>query len=193
MRVPPFLVFFCLAILAIRPTALDAEDAAARGYRLLRTMPLVPPDFDQAVFDRLWTRWPAPLKQQAQQAPLRQRRRMTLDYYGLMPDPDAEDPTQIPALGYVAVKNGGWVMNCLTCHAGRVDGRVIPGLPNTHLDLQTLIEDVRWTKLALLKPPAHLDIISTKLPLSTSRGTTNAVAFGVVLGAYRDKDMVVHL
>ncbi len=188
-----FLVAVWLIAITVGPPALHAEDAAARGYRLLRTMPFMPPDFDQAVFDRLWTSWSAPLKQQAREASTDKRRLMTLAYYGLMPDPDAEDPTRIPALGHVAVKNGGWVMNCLTCHAGRVDGHVILGLPNTHLDLQTLIEDVRRTKLTLLKPLAHLDIVSAKLPLSGSRGTTNAVAFGVVLAAYRDKDMSVHL
>jgi cytochrome c553 len=110
-----------------------------------------------------------------------------------MPDPDAKDPTTVPALGHVSVAGNGWVMNCLTCHAGKVDGRVIPGLPNTHLDLQTLIEDVRRTKLRLFKAPAHLDLVSATLPLSTNRGTTNSVVFGIVLGTYRDKHMTVHL
>ncbi len=169
------------------------ESAAARGYRILRTRAYLPPDFDQAVFDQLWTNWPEPDRQAAQDADLATRRRLTLDRYGLMPDPDAKDPTTVPALGHVPVAGNGWAMNCLTCHAGKVDGRVIPGLPNTHLDLQTLIEDVRRTKLRLFKAPAHLDLVSATLPLSTNRGTTNSVVFGIVLGTYRDKDMRVHL
>ena len=170
-----------------------AEDAAARGYRWLRTRPFLPADFDQSVFDQLWRNWNEPLRQQAADADLATRRRMTMDRYGLMPDPDAKDPTSVPALGHVAVAGNRWVMNCLTCHAGRVDGRVIPGLPNTHLDLQTLVEDVRRTKLRLLRPLAHLDLVSTTVPLSSNRGTTNSGVFGIVLGNYRDKDMVVHL
>tara|TARA_Y100000588_G_scaffold273490_1_gene289352 strand:- start:1081 stop:2376 length:1296 start_codon:yes stop_codon:yes gene_type:complete len=169
------------------------ESAAARGFRILRTRAYLPPDFDQAVFDQLWTNWPAPDRQVARDADLATRRHLTLVHYGLMPDPDAKDPTTVPALGHVSVAGNGWVMNCLTCHAGKVDGRVIPGLPNTHLDLQTLIEDVRRTKLRLFKAPAHLDLVSATLPLSTSRGTTNSVVFGIVLGTYRDKHMTVHL
>lgn len=168
------------------------ETAAARGYRWLRTRAFLPPDFDQTVFDSLWTNWDAPDRAKAEKADLATRRLMTLDYYGLVPDPDVKDPSSVPALGHVAIGKT-WVMNCLTCHAGRVDGRVIPGLPNTHLDLQTLIEDVRSTKLKMLKPLAHLDLVSIGLPLSTTRGTTNSVVFGIVLGNYRDKDMTVHL
>ncbi|HAB12208.1 MAG TPA: hypothetical protein DCE47_11010 [Planctomycetaceae bacterium] len=186
------LVIIWLLLLTAAPLT-RAEDAAARGYRWLRTRPYLPADFDQAVFDKLWTNWPSPDRKKAAVANLATRRRMTMDHYGLMPDPDAKDPTAVPALGHVPVASGGWAMNCLTCHAGRVDGRVIPGLPNTHLDLQTLVEDVRRTKIKMLKPLSHLDIVSVTLPLSTTRGTTNSVVFGIVLGNYRDKDMVVHL
>ena len=186
----------CLLISALI-SSVAAEDpepgAAARGYRWLRTRAFLPADFDQAVFDQLWTNWDEPLRKQAAGADLAARRRMTFDRYGLMPDPDVKDPTSVPALGHVAVAGNRWVMNCLTCHAGRVDGRVIPGLPNTHLDLQTLFEDVRRTKLRMLKPLAHLDLVSTTVPLSSTRGTTNSVVFGIVLGNYRDKDMAVHL
>ena len=190
------LTIACLVAACCGPTGLAAdamESAAARGFRILRTRAYLPPDFDQAVFDQLWTNWPAPDRQVARDADLATRRHLTLDHYGLMPDPDAKDPTTVPALGHVSVAGNGWVMNCLTCHAGKVDGRVIPGLPNTHLDLQTLIEDVRRTKLRLFKAPAHLDLVSATLPLSTSRGTTNSVVFGIVLGTYRDKHMTVHL
>ncbi len=168
------------------------QASAERGYRWLREKPYLPPDFDQAVFDQLWTNWPADAKRRAATADMATRRRMTLDHYGLMPAPDGDSQDNPAAIGHVRV-NSSWIMNCLTCHAGRVDGRVIPGLPNAHLDLQTLIEDVRTTKLKMLKPLSHLDLVSATLPLSTTRGTTNSVVFGIVLGNYRDKDMVVHL
>ena len=38
-----------------------AETPAERGYRILRTTPFLPPDFDQRTFDVLWTVWPEPL------------------------------------------------------------------------------------------------------------------------------------
>ncbi len=167
-----------------------ADANPEEGYRLLRSRTYVPPDFDQDVFEALWKTWPEPIRSQAANASPLERRKMTFSRYGLMEDPDNDDP-KIPALGYVDDGKRGWVMNCLICHAGKVAGRVIPGLPNTHLALHTLIEDVRTTKIALFKPPAHMDIASLSVPLGKTNGTTNAVAFGVLLGALRDRDMNV--
>src|SRR5262249_40227370 len=53
----------------------------------------------------------------------------------------------------------------------------------------TLTEDVRQVKLQMLKPLTHMDLGSLKMPLGTTRGTTNAVMFGVALGTLRDKDL----
>ncbi|MFQ5731464.1 MAG: cytochrome c [Planctomycetaceae bacterium] len=185
-------VFAVLAIISRavpageRPGAKPAT-AAQRGYHKLRTKAFLPPDFDQAVFDDLWKRWPEPLRGLAAKATPRERRRMAFDRYGLIEPPGSKGTG--PALGYVDDRKGGWVMNCFTCHAGKVAGRTILGLPNTHLDLQSLIEDVRATKLRMGKPLGHLDLGSLKIPLNTTAGTTNSVVFGIALGALRDKDM----
>ncbi len=80
-------------------------------------------------------------------------------------------------------------MNCLSCHQGQVDGRVIPGVPNSQFALATLTEDVRTVKLKQDKPLARMDVGSLFIPLGTSRGTTNAVMFGVVLMHYRDAEL----
>lgn len=165
----------------------DEESAAERGWRLLRSKPFLPPDFDQTILDNLWRRWPESLRSQAEAASADERRAMTFSYYGLMEDPS--DAVGKSPLGYVATDNGNFVMSCLACHAGKVAGRVIPGLPNSHFALQTLTEDVRMTKLALFRKPGHLDLASLKLPLGTTHGTTNAVVFGVILGNLRDRDM----
>ncbi len=161
------------------------------GYRILRTKAYLPPDFDDGVFDVLWQRWPAKLRQQAAAATPAERRKMQFTEYGLMPSPDGFGNGK--ALGYVDDERGGWVMNCLTCHSGKVAGRVILGLPNTHLALQTLTEDVRETKLLQKKPLSHMDFGSMGMPLGTTHGTTNAVMFGVALEALRDDDLNVHL
>jgi len=169
---------------------LRAEDSAVeRGWTLLRTKPYLPPDFDREVFSELWKVWPEPERTRAANASLPERRRLTMSRYGLMQAPDGDD--QSAPLGYVDVPDKGFVMNCLTCHAGKVAGRIIPGLGNSHLALHSLVEDVRLTKLKLLKKPAHLDVASLKLPLGTTHGTTNSVIFGVALGAVRDRDMRV--
>lgn len=167
----------------------DAPSAAERGWQHLRTKSYLPPDFDQTVFDHLWHRWPASLRSQAAAATDAERRRMIFSYYGLMKPPSGS--TDDPPLGYVATEDGNLVMNCLACHAGKVAGKVIPGLPNSHFALQSLTEDVRVTKLTMFRKPGHLDLASLKLPLGTTHGTTNSVVFGVILGNLRDADMNV--
>lgn len=171
---------------------LAAEPSAARGWEVLRTHRFLPPDLDDAVFDELWTVWPEPERSEAAAADSETRRRLTMSYYGLIPATDP-GPNEHPVLGYVRDERGGWVMNCLTCHGGQVAGRVIPGLPNSHLALQTLTEDVRLIKLRLKKPLSHLDVGTLTMPLSMTNGTTNAVVFGILLGAFRLPDMSVDL
>jgi len=163
------------------------ETAASRGYRLLREKPYLPADFDQDVFDNLWKVWPEPLRSQAREAAPEKRRSMAFSRYGLIEDPSGTADGR--ALGYTSDGNSGWVMNCLACHSGKVAGKVVPGLPNSHYALETLTEDVRLTKLQMAKPLTHMDLGSLKMPLGPSRGTTNAVMFGVALGALRDLDL----
>ncbi|MDZ4687182.1 MAG: cytochrome c [Planctomycetaceae bacterium] len=183
----------CLVMLLVASSHAVAESPTPElGYHVLRNRCFLPPDFDDAVFADLWTVWPEPERSQAEAASKSERRRLMFSYYGLMPDPDDQTGTK-PALGYVSRDDGQWVMSCLTCHAGKVAGRVIPGLPNSHLALQTLTEDVRLIKLKQKKPLGHLDLATVGLPLSQTNGTTNSVIFGVVLGTYRRPDMSVDL
>ena len=174
-------------------SALPAEESspAIRGYAALRTHPYLPPDFDEETFGMLWTAWPEPERSAAEKADAATRRRLTFSYYGLMADPasdNAGSSKPLP-LGYIVNAEGSWTMNCLACHGGKVAGKVIPGLPNSHIALQTLTDDVRQVKLRTKKKLGHLDLGSLTIPLGASNGTTNAVIFGVALGSYRNPDM----
>lgn len=180
------LLAFTFAAAAIAPAADDS--AAARGYRFLTTKSYLPPDFNQALFEDLWRRWPEPLRGQAEKSSPEERRRLAFERYGLTPRPDApEKPLQ-----YVVDAQGNWSMNCFACHGGQVNGAVIPGLPNSNFALETLTEDIRATKLAQEKPLGRMDLGSVFMPLGTTRGTTNAVMFGVVLMGFRDPELNVH-
>ena len=185
-----WLVALLTVTAACRLTA-GEPSPAERGYKVLRTKQFLPPDFDQSTFDALWKVWPEPLRSQAKNATPAQRRKLTFAHYGLM-EPPGDQAGSGPAIGYVSDGNTGWVMSCLACHAGKVAGKMVPGLGNSHYALQTLTEDVRFTKLTQFKKPSHLDLATLKLPLSTTNGTTNSVVFGVVLGALRDADMNVN-
>ena len=119
------------------------------------------------------------------------RLRMAFSRYGLVAPP-ADDPVGGEVLNYVETPDG-WVMNCFACHGGKVAGRTVPGLPNSHYGLETLTEETRSVKLFTGKPLSHQDLGLMRFPLGGSHGTTNAVMFGVVLDAFREPDMTVNL
>lgn len=163
----------------------DAEAAATRGYTWLTQQPFLSADFDQEVFDQLWTVWPKELKEQAELATPAERQQMAFSRYGLAGRP--EDPTQ--PLQYVVAEDGKWTMNCFACHGGKLRGQTIPGLPNSHYALETLTADVRKVKIAMKRPLSSMDAGSVFMPLGKSNGTTNAVMFGVALMSYRDQEL----
>ena len=182
---------FCLSGEKTSPDSGQEETLAQRGYRLLTTKPYLSPDFDQATFDELWKTWEEPLRSQAEAASLEERRQMAFSRYGLTLAPGSQGfggETSVP-LQYVDDGRQGWVMNCFACHGGKVAGRVIPGLPNSHYALETLTAEVRQTKLRLKKEFSRMDAGSLFIPLGTTNGTTNAVIFGVLLLAKRDADL----
>ena len=175
----------CLAAVVGLAGGPAAAADAARGRELLLTRAYLPPDFDQEVFDELWTTWEEPLKSRAEAADPAARRRMAMDRYGLTPHPD--DPAR--SLQYVVGADGSWTMSCLACHQGQVSGRPIPGLPNSGYALETLTEEVRQVKVRQRKAFGHMDLGSLLLPLGTTNGTTNAVIFGVALMRHRDAEL----
>ncbi|HET6422700.1 MAG TPA: cytochrome c [Planctomycetaceae bacterium] len=180
-----------LLVLFANPGVLQSA-SGDDGYQILRTHAYLPPDFDDETFAALWTVWPEPDRSEAEAASPTERRRLMFSYYGLMRDPEDVDDNR-PALGYVSSGKGDWVMSCLACHGGKVAGRVIPGLPNSHYALQTLTEDVRLVKLQQRKKLTHMDLAISNVPLNVTNGTTNSVIFGVLLGRYRNPDMSVDL
>lgn len=196
-RLPLLLV--PLAVLALglagleHGAAADEEgfvSSADRGRQHLYETAYVPWHFDTETFENLWKAWPEPLRTQAEGASEADRRRMAFERYGFTPRPG--DERGLPEQ-YVIDKEGRWSISCLACHAGQVAGEAIPGLPNAHLALQTLAEDVLRTKSLIGKPPRVFDLatMSGQIPLGTTVGTTNAVVFSIALLQWRDKDLNV--
>lgn len=179
------------------PIGLSGQDSQvmtapdpAEGYRLLTEKAYLPPDFDQETFDEVWKVWPETLRKQAEAATLAERRQMALDRYGLCLRPGATlDETPLRPLQYAVTPDGQWSMNCFACHGGKIDDAVYPGSPNRDFALETLTSEIRQTKLRLGKRLGHMDVGSLFMPLGRTRGTTNAVMFGVALLAYRAPDL----
>ncbi len=165
-----------------------SETAAERGYRHLIDTPFVPMGFDQEVFDNVWRVWPEALRAEAEKATPEERRRMAFERYGLTarPGDDSGRPLQ-----FVVGEDGGWHTNCLSCHGGQVNGVVMPGLPNAHLALQTIVDDVRAAKQAIGRKLKPADFASAMIPFGKTVGTTNAVVFSFALLQFRDLDLNV--
>jgi len=161
---------------------------AERGYWFILNKPYVNVDLDQQTFDQIWQVWPEALREKASKASPGERRRMAFSRYGLTDRPG--DQSGKP-LQYVVNEGEEWVQNCFSCHGGKVAGRVIPGLPNSHYALQTLTEESRAVKRQLGKKLTPKELSSYLFPLGGTNGTTNAVMFGVALGAFRDDDLNV--
>jgi cytochrome c553 len=176
-----------IAVHGAERTPGGAAATAGRGLDLLLSRSYLPPDFDQKVFDELWTAWEEPLRSRAEGASVAERRAMAMERYGLTPHPD--DPSR--SMQYVVDAAGNWTMSCLACHQGQVAGQVIPGLPNSNYALETLTEEVRLVKVRQRKPFGHMDLGSLVLPLGTTNGTTNAVMFGVALMRHRAPDLSI--
>ena len=186
MRMNNWILGILCVCLALAGSGAYGQTAAERGYRFMLDRPTIPPDFDQQALEQVWKVWPGPLRSEAEHASEMERREMIFSRYGLTtrPGDDSGKPLQ-----YVVDSNNGWVMNCFSCHGGKVAGEVIPGLPNSHYAMQTLIEEVRISKLKQGKPLAGKDLASVIFPLGNSNGTTNAVMFGVALMTFRDADL----
>ena len=135
------LCFFILVGIIFGTSAAQAQTPAERGYKFLTEKAYLPLDFEQETFDNVWKSWPAPLRQEAEDASAEDRRRLAFERYGLTPRLD--DPTQ--PLQYVVNKQGEWTMNCFACHGGQILGKTVPGLPNSRYALETLTEETRET------------------------------------------------
>lgn len=184
----PLVLAIAGTFVALVPLESSQAGDPAEGYRLLVEKPYLPPDFDQETFDNIYRVWPQSLRERAEQATEAERRQMAFERYGLSPRADA-DPKP---LQYVVDDEGNWTLNCFACHGGTLLDQTYPGLPNRDLELETLTEDIRLTKMLMGRAFSGMDLGLLVMPLGTTRGTTNAVNFGIVLMAYRDADLNVH-
>lgn len=161
----------------------EQAGSAERGWKVLTETPFFTPDLDWGIFDQLWTVWEEPLRSQAEKASAGERRKMAFSRYGLVEVPGRENG--LP-LQYVDDGKGGWVVNCFSCHGGKVAGKMIPGVPNTHIALQTLSDEVEEVQRRMGKSSEYMDVGLGDIPLGGSNGTSNAVIYGIVLAARRD-------
>jgi len=177
---------WAVILLGLDSALVAGETAARRGYRLLTTKAYLPVDIHESEFSRIWEIWPEPVRSEAEQALPTQRRKMAFSRYGLIEDPDDKDG--LP-LGYVDDGTGGWVINCLQCHGGKVAGIVMPGLGNSHFAFKTFAEDVIKLRLSMGRKLSRREMTGLTIPLGRSNGTTNAQIFSEVFVSMRDEQL----
>ena len=86
--------------------------------------------------------------------------------YGTVPSPF--EGATLPA-GFGVAQNGQIGIDCLLCHAGRLEGKTIIGLANNRLDLRGLVEDLQRLPEAIatlkMQPlPAPYDSLVQAIP-----------------------------
>lgn len=178
--------FLVLAAAGVDAGALaqDGPDPAL-GLSVLRHEPLQGFGLDRAEFDRLWTVWPEALREVAAAATPDERRAMTLRRYGLFTDGTSDVPMAFAA----RPGSDRWTLSCLACHAGRVDGRALPGLPGNEFAFQTLFHELGRLKARDGTRMTRQEAGMMLYPLGGSAGTTNAQMFSVVLASLREDDL----
>jgi mono/diheme cytochrome c family protein len=174
----------CLAV-AGSPSSGDEAASPQKGYELLLSRNYTTPTLDQEVFDNLWRVWEEPERSEAEKADPATRRAMTMARYGLQDAPGRAGGAPLQ----FGVQNGKWSDNCFLCHGGKVAGQVIPGLPNSHIALTTMAHEQHRTKQLLGRSMSRTEAGTVVVPLGGSKGTTNAIIFGVLLAAFRDHDL----
>ncbi len=182
-----------LVILLVVPIVVSGETQppagatpAERGLWFLLHKPYMARDVSQVVFEDMWRVWPEPLRREAEKASPADRRAMAFRRYGFVEMPGRSEP-----MGFVADENGQWSMNCLACHGGKLEGKPIPGLPNSHFAMQTWAQDVVNYRVQIEQQPRSRYLQSLAVPLSRSNGTTNAQIFSVVFTTLRDSDLAI--
>jgi len=180
---------------SVASSAADADRAAAakRGYEFIRTKPYLPAEFPETAFDEIWRTWPADLQVKAKAATPEERRKMALSRYGLPPAPENADTEGAIPMAYVSDGNGGWAITCLSCHGGKVEGKPIAGLGNSHFAFKTLTNEIirAWVLGGGKPQPWQLSRLTA--PLGLSNGTTDAQVFSVQLTALRDDDLNLNM
>lgn len=173
------------------------QPSADRGYRLLTEKAFGDGLLDPQDFQRLWQVWPDELKATYEQSSAEEQQAMLLSRYGLVAMPGRSDGRP---LAVAPDESGKWTTNCFQCHGGKVAGKVIPGLGNSHFAFQTLTNDlIKAVMLGVMKPPTHSPGGSksnghggggpSMFSVGGSNGTTNAQVFSIQLSLLRDNDL----
>src|ERR1700686_2592366 len=152
---------------------------AQKGYQAITTIPMGNPMMKIADIDRLWQVWEEEEKAKAKQADRDELMRMTFERYGWAMRPG----DRVPGLPLDLTEDGkgNLVVNCFSCHGGKVAGKTMPGAGNTHVDLTTLRTDImRLRALDSGKDPNSVKGFGNgPFVANYHKGFTNAVIFEV--------------
>lgn len=160
-----------------------------KGFEILMTVPMAGSLMKIGDLDRIWNVWEPDEKAKAGAATPEERHKMTFERYGFI-ERDF-DKSGLP-LGYIDDGKGNLVTNCFSCHGGKVAGKSMPGVGNSHSDLTTISVDT--ARLRLFDQGRDFSKIEAApmpfgLVANYSKGYTNATQFAPFLGAMRDENL----
>ena len=111
---------------------------AERGREIMFSRSLNPPIWSFTAYENVWKQWGVPEKPANYAEAFMER-------YGLHAAPFDNKGLAMGLIESRGLFGRGIVNNCLLCHAGRVAGQTIIGVPNSSLDLQALFEEMGAT------------------------------------------------
>ena len=173
---------------------LGLQPSAQQGHWIIMNELMADAAMKAKDIDRLWNVWEEEEKAKAAAADHDELMRMTFERYGWVKRPGDEVPG-LP-LGYTVDDKGNLGSNCFSCHGGKVAGVAIPGAGNTHLDLTTLVTDVRRLRaLDSGQDPSRVKEMMGpfQTPLNYNKGFTNAVIFPLMLAGAQNPIVAMEL
>jgi mono/diheme cytochrome c family protein len=162
------------------------KDAVTRGFEFITQHPTVAPTMTDALFANIWMIWEDAPKAAAAQATPVERRRMTLERYGMIEAP--YENNGIP-MGFMRGPGDSWVANCLLCHGGLVKGQPTLGAGNAFIDFTTFAEDATIAAAMFQNKPVPSRPVSLGGVQNFKAGGTNSFVIAEVLLSLRDPNL----
>lgn len=146
---------------------------------------------------KVWPKWERERRMYDKNGKLKDevsRRKEIFDRYGLI---EAPYNNQGFPMGFTPIRKRAAQFNCLLCHSSSLENKVVIGLGNTNLDLDTFFEDLQTYKSRSRKTPdriynfykKYLGGSYLKYEQGLPKGTTNAMAQSAFVLSLRNKKM----
>lgn len=179
------LMSVALPNLCVAETGSDPE-RIARGREVIRTRPLFTPFTTLQSFEELWTVWESEDQKNEVRSLSGEKLRTAIGkHYGFF---QADYDNDGLPVGLMKDKNNLVYLNCYSCHASKINDKILWGANNFRQDVHSLIVDNLRLVEKNSKIPKDTLVNRLPTPFSITTGRMNVVKFIGVSTAFRDSN-----